>query len=66
MFMVMYMDVDWKGTQKLNVIWSAGFMSILKFKVFFIFFPTLCFGMLTSEINPHQASFLFFLVAILN
>lgn len=39
MFMVMYMDVDWKGTQKLNVIWSAGFMSILKFKVFFIFFP---------------------------
>lgn len=45
MFIIMYMDVDRKGIQKLNVTWSVGFMSILKFKVYFHPFPTLPYPM---------------------
>lgn len=69
MVIIMYMDMDRKGTQKLDVTWSAGFMSILKFKVYFhpfLPYPILCFGMLTFEVNPHLASFGFIVVAVLN
>ena len=45
MVIIMYMDMDRKGTQKLDVTWSAGFMSILKFKVYFHPFLTLPYPM---------------------